>query len=115
VVEAYNPQTNTWSKASSLPLPACGVTAGTTANGTIIAVGGSTVTGGEQGTKITPATGSVMALDPATKRWTTLTRAPYPRKHAGAVVEPDGTIYVIGGADAFGRATATVQRFAARG
>jgi hypothetical protein len=110
VVEAYHPGTNTWSRMPSLLQPMCGVTAGWTARGTIDAVGGSTVAGGEQAAKITDATGRIVALAPGAHTWTVLSRAPLPRKHAGAVVEPDGTIYLIGGADRFGHATATVQK-----
>jgi hypothetical protein len=39
-------------------------------------------------------------------RWTTVSRTPFPRKRAGAVVDPNGTVYVIGGADGYGYATA---------
>ena len=89
----------------------CGVTAGTTASGKIVAVGGSTVAGGEQSSRITTVTGRVVALPPGAHTWTVLSRAPYPRKSAGAVVELDGIIYVVGGADGFGNATATVQEY----
>jgi hypothetical protein len=30
--------------------------------------------------------------------------------HAGVAIDPTGTVYVIGGADAFGDATATLQK-----
>lgn len=109
VVEAFNPRTNTWSRMPSLPEPMCSVTAGSTAQGTIDAVGGSTVAGGEEAAKMTDATGRVVAFKPGARGWAVLSRAPFPRKHAGALVEPDGTVYLIGGADRFGHATATVQ------
>lgn len=115
VVEAFNPRTNTWSRMPPLPQPMCGVTTGSTSHGTIVAVGGSTVAGGEQASRITSATGRLLAFKPGGHRWTVLARAPLPRKHAGAVVEPDGTVYLIGGADGFGHATATVQRYTPRG
>jgi Kelch motif/PQQ-like domain len=109
VVEAFNPRTNTWSTKPPLPQPMCGVTAGTTAKGAIVAVGGSTVGGGEQASRITAATGRLVAFKPGAHTWTVLSRAPFPRKHAGAVVEPNGAVYLMGGADRFGHATATVQ------
>jgi len=109
VVEAYTPRTDAWSTMPPLPLPMCGVTAGTTARGTIVAVGGSTVGGGEQSSRITTATGKVVAFTPDSHGWIALSRAPLLRKHAGAVVEPNGTVYLIAGADRFGRATATVE------
>jgi len=68
------------------------------------------VQGGEQGFRITATTGTILALNPGTQRWTVLARTPYPRKQAGAVIAPDGTVYVTGGADALGTATATVQK-----
>ena len=110
VVEAYHPRTNTWSRASSLPAPTCYVTAGSTVNGKIEAVGGSTLQGGEEGSRITAATGTTLAFNPGAKSWTVLSRTPFPRKRASAVIDPGGTIYVIGGADHFGYATATVQK-----
>jgi N-acetylneuraminic acid mutarotase len=110
VVEAYNPRNNTWSKLAPLPQPMCGVTAGTTSSGRLVAVGGSTLQGGEQGSRITTATGTILALNPGATRWKVLSRTPFPRKHAGSVIAPDGTVYVIGGADAFGTASAAVQK-----
>jgi Kelch motif len=109
VVEAFHPGTNTWSRMPPLPQSMCNVTAGTTANGAIIAVGGSTVGGGEQSSRITASTGRLVAFKPGAHTWTVLSRAPFPRKHAGALVEPNGTVYLMGGADRFGHATATVQ------
>lgn len=114
VVEAYHPRTNMWSRMPRLPVPMCGVTSGTTASGTIVAVGGPTVQGGEQSSRIT-ATGRLVAFKPGAHSWSVLAQAPYPRKHAGAVVEPDGAVYLIGGADGLGDATATVQKYTPRG
>lgn len=103
-----------WSRMPRLPVPMCGVTSGTTASGTIVAVGGPTVQGGEQSSRIT-ATGRLVAFKPGAHSWSVLAQAPYPRKHAGAVVEPDGAVYLIGGADGLGDATATVQKYTPRG
>ncbi len=108
-VEAYDPTTDSWSRKLSLPTQMCDVTAGLTSNGTIVAVGGATVEGGEQGPHITPATGRVLSFKPGSSRWTVLSRTPIPRKQAGGVVDPKGTVYVIGGEDRFDHPTATVQ------
>lgn len=108
-VEAYTPRTNTWSKRAALPGPTCTVTAGITARGTIVAVAGSTVEGGEQPSRITGVTGTILAFNPGVNRWANLARAPYPRVQAGAAIGPDGTVYVVGGTDALGTATATMQ------
>jgi N-acetylneuraminic acid mutarotase len=115
VVEAYSPGTNTWRRTTALPKPACAVTAGSTSSGTIDAVAGAALQGGDGGSMIVPMTGTVLALNPGEHRWTAISRTPFPRNGAGTVVESNGTVYVIGGADGFGDATATVQRYTPRG
>jgi N-acetylneuraminic acid mutarotase len=109
-VEAYDPLTNSWSRRASLPTSMCDVTAGATSKGTIVAIGGATVAGGEQGAHITPATGAVLSFKTDLSSWKTVSRTPFPRKQAGAVIGPKGTIYVVGGADKFNHPTATVQK-----
>lgn len=111
-VEAYNPATNKWSKRRRLPNQMCNVAAGSTRNGKIVAVAGSTIAGGEMGSHITHATGSIVAFNPATNHWTTISRTPFRRKGAGAVVAPHGNVYVIGGLDRFDHGTKTVQKCA---
>ena len=110
VVEAYSPGTNMWRRKTALPEPACAVTAGSTTSGTVDAVVGAALKGGDGGSMIVAATGRVLALRPGQHRWSVISRTPFPRNGAGTVVEPDGTVYVIGGADGFGDATATVQK-----
>jgi Kelch motif len=110
VVEAYSPGADRWSRMPSLPKQMCGVTAGATSEGNIDAVAGSTIAGGEESAHITAVTGTILAFNPGANRWTVLSRTPFPRIRAGAVVAPNGTVYVIGGADGFGNATPTVQK-----
>jgi N-acetylneuraminic acid mutarotase len=111
VVEAYNPGTNRWRRWPPLPYSACGVSAGALKNGRIEVVGGATFQAEEEGSKMTAATGAILAFNPSARRWLAVSRSPYPRKRAGAAIDPNGSVYIIGGADRFGRATSTVLRF----
>ena len=95
-VEAYNPATNSWSTAPSMPTPRSDLAAAVV-GGLIYAIGGwngiSTV-------------GTVEAFNPATGAWTEKTPMPTPRGTLGAgVCGSQGTIRAIGGAAGFGNST----------
>ena len=89
-VEAYNPNTNTWTQVSYLPTPCMDLTATTGADGTIYAIGGD---------NSSLAINNVYACNPAIKNiWTEIASLPSARDYLAATTGIDGTIYAIGGA-----------------
>jgi N-acetylneuraminic acid mutarotase len=89
VVEIYDPVTNTWTPATSMPTARMGLVA-VVVNGKIYAIGGRT-----DGTS-TSAVGTVEEFDPNTNLWTTRNTMPTPRFFAAGVLAA-GEIHVAGG------------------
>lgn len=89
VVEVYDPATNTWAAATSLPTARMGLSA-VAMNGRIYAIGGSADGFGTQ------AVGTVEEFDPTTNLWTTRNPMPTPRYFAAAAAL-GGEILVAGG------------------
>jgi N-acetylneuraminic acid mutarotase len=90
-VEAYNPATNMWKKAASMPTPRFVLAATKGSDGRIYAIGG-----GSPGPPTPAALGTVEAYSPATKTWTAIASLPTPRYGLGAT-SSGGRIYAIGG------------------
>jgi hypothetical protein len=88
IVETYDPATNTWGTAPSMPTARMGLVAAVV-NGKLYAIGGS-IDGFGTGT------GAVEEFDPLTQRWTTRTSMPTPRCFAGGA-QVGGRILVAGG------------------
>jgi N-acetylneuraminic acid mutarotase len=88
--EAYDPETDTWSTKSPMPIPRNTLAAATGPDGKIYAIGGFINT--------TPygLTNRVDVYDPATDSWSSGNPMPTARDWPGAAVV-DGKIYVIGG------------------
>jgi YVTN family beta-propeller protein len=96
-VEAYDPDTDTWTTVASMSTPRTRLAAATGLDGRIYAIGGRNLFFDDLGT--------VEAYDPLTDTWTTVAPVQFqcqegaaPRRtgHA-AVTGPDGRIYAIGG------------------
>ncbi|OHA47904.1 MAG: hypothetical protein A2806_02470 [Candidatus Terrybacteria bacterium RIFCSPHIGHO2_01_FULL_48_17] len=87
-VEAYNPKTNQWTKAPSLPVPVHHTMA-------VAYEGALYVFGGFTNITFTP-TAEVWKFELSKGKWETLGFMPDP-KAAGAAVAHDGFIYIIGG------------------
>jgi N-acetylneuraminic acid mutarotase len=92
-VQVYDPATDTWSTAASMPQPLSHIHSSTfVMGGRIIVIGGDTDVGGG------PPQTAVLAYDPTTNKWTKLTDLPSGR--IGAVAgQVNGTIYVLTGRD----------------
>jgi hypothetical protein len=86
VVEAYDPETDTWMRRADLPTPRFALCT-SVVDGRIYAIGG-----GRQ----SPGVSTVEAYDPTTDTWTTMTPMPTPRRHFATCVV-GGRIYAIGG------------------
>lgn len=95
IMEVYDPATDTWSAASSMPTARMGLVAAAY-NGKLYAIGGSTDGFG------TSAVGTVEEYDPATGFWTARTSMPTPRTFAAAAVasSPVGNLIVVAGGEA---------------
>jgi len=89
-LEAYDPDTNTWSVKSPMPIPRNSLAAATGADGKIYAIGGF-ITDTPYG-----LTNRVDVYDPTTDTWSPGNPMPTARDFPGAAVV-DGKIYVIGG------------------
>src|SRR5262249_10005039 len=88
-VDAFNPNTRTWSTVASLPTFRGYLTATTANDGTIYAIGGY----GDSG-----YSNEVDAYNPATNSWSsTVNSLPIPLAQAPATTGTDGPIYLIGG------------------
>ena len=96
VVEVYDPRTNQWSRAASIPAPMGGLTSAVV-NGRIH------VTGGDDVKSTTPYAGHY-AYNPRTDTWETLPSLPTAR-HGLTSVGVDGVFYVIGGSTVAGADT----------
>lgn len=91
-VEVYNPATNLWTTAASMPTARTGLKAITGLDGRIYVIGGYSQ----------PDGGHLRVLEiynPATNTWTTGAPMPTARQQFGAARAPDGRIYVVGGSD----------------
>jgi N-acetylneuraminic acid mutarotase len=90
--EAYDPITNTWTAAASMPMGTSSMQANTV-NGKIYVIGGLT---GDTSADL--AVNTTQIYDPISDSWTTGASMPYSVQHyASAAV--DDNIYVIGGVD----------------
>ena len=92
VVEAYDPQSNSWERLSDMPTARGGITAGTLL-GQIHVTGGEDLSGSPNCTFQQHE-----AFDPGDDSWTTLPLLPTPRHGLASVVVGDQW-YVIGGAE----------------
>jgi N-acetylneuraminic acid mutarotase len=89
-VEVYDPQTNTWSGAPSMPTARMGLVTAVV-DGKLYAIGGATDGWGLE------VVGTVEEFDPVAQTWTPRSSMPTPRSFAaGAQIE--GRIFVVGGA-----------------
>lgn len=98
VMESYDPATNTWSTAPSMPTARMGLVAAV-ANGRLYAIGGSLDGFGT-------GTGTVEEFDPLTQQWTTRASMPTPRCFAGGA--PVGNRIVVAGGRTMGVDTMNV-------
>jgi len=87
IVEAYNPNTNSWTTVAPMTTPRDGLAAATGPDGRIYAIGGFD----------TDYLSSVEAYDVATNSWTHVASMVHPRYTFAAVTGPDKQIYAIGG------------------
>ncbi|MFI1980224.1 Kelch repeat-containing protein [Streptomyces wedmorensis] len=113
-VESYNPATNAWSPAASLPTPRTG--AATTATTCPPGQTGTCLyTVGGQGGVNGPPLGSVQSYNPVSNLWTELPPLPTPRfgLTAAATVCPVGVagncVYAIGGSTGISDVRATLE------
>lgn len=89
VVHAYNPATNTWTQAASLPLPL-----GHTHAGTIVQDGRIVMAGGVTSGYTT--TNQILSYDPGSNVWTHVRTMPVFRKSVNLMIHA-GQLYVVGG------------------
>lgn len=106
IMEVYDPATNTWSAANSMPTARMGLVA-VAYNGKLYAIGGRT-----DGSS-TSAVGTVEEYDPGTGFWTARTAMPTPRYFAAgaATTSPLGTVIVVAGGEALTSVLDTVEAF----
>jgi hypothetical protein len=106
-VDAYDPETKTWSTIIGLPTPRTGLAAATAKDGTIYAIGGEAFNGTNGYTSY-----EVDAFNPISKTWSTVPSLPAARQALAAATGPDGTIYALGGqtVPVLGRLTMTQGR-----
>jgi large repetitive protein len=102
-VYVYDPTTNAWATAASLPGPAVENPAVVAHNGKLYAFGGST-------SPFSGAMANAAVFDPSTGSWTPLPPMAVARGGAAAKMV-DGKIYVVGGMDADGASLASVEVF----
>ena len=88
-VEAYDPDTNTWSTRAPMSTPRNGIGVGVV-DGLVYAVGGDTDAGNAG------FLASVEAYDPLTNTWVARAPMPTPRNEVGVGVV-DGILYAVGG------------------
>ena len=91
VNEVYNPSTDTWTTAASMPIAAAGAQANTV-NGKIYVMGGSTSITGESNSTLN----ITQIFDPTIGSWSTGASMPYPVASAASAVMGNN-IYIIGG------------------
>jgi N-acetylneuraminic acid mutarotase len=88
-VEVYDPATNSWSAAASMPFGRSHINTSTiTVGGRILVLGGETLYG--------TAVSNVTAYDPASNKWTEMTVLPGKRS-SGVAAFIDGALYYSGG------------------
>ncbi len=101
VVEAYDPETDTWTRHADMPTPRNALST-VVVEGKIYAIGGWGFDRPAAGwASLDPTVGAtdfstVEVYDPRTDTWTTGADMPTPRSHM-AMSAVDGTIYAIGG------------------
>ncbi|MHC4301495.1 MAG: Kelch repeat-containing protein [Planctomycetota bacterium] len=102
-VEAYNPETDSWTRKAPMPTPRA-LLSTSVVDGIIYAIGG--------GRDLWSTLSTVEAYDPATNTWTTKRNMPTPRGALSTGVV-DGIIYAIGGTtvNQYGSALATVEAY----
>ncbi len=89
-VEVFNPSTNAWSSAASLPDARYRIAAAADSSGKVYAIGGQDASG--------TVYSEVDVYNPATNSWSLAAPLPSPIAGAAAVTGPNGLIYVFGGA-----------------
>jgi N-acetylneuraminic acid mutarotase len=90
-VEAYNPASNSWSTAASMPTPRWDL-AVVAVNGKIYAIGG----GGNNSNNYNGLVNTVEVYDPSTNAWSTAAPISLPTYYLAAA-QVNGLIYAIGG------------------
>jgi N-acetylneuraminic acid mutarotase len=90
-VEAYSPDTNTWTMLAPMSINRVGSGAVTGPDGRIY------VFGGQSGADGSIIANTVEAYSPGTNTWTILAPMPTARANLAAAIGNDGRIYVIGG------------------
>ncbi len=90
-VFAYTPATDSWRSVADLPDFRRDLAAAAGPDGTIYAIGGSSISTAPQDT--------VFAYTPATDSWVSVASLPVARTRLAATTGADGTIYAIGGGD----------------
>lgn len=93
-VEAYDPNTDSWSAVAPMPTARRFLMAATDRYGRIYGIGGGSATGFRN---------TVERYDPETNSWSTVASLPAPLCCGGAARGPDGRIYVAGGFNALGQ------------
>jgi len=97
-VEVYDPATNTWTAAPSLPSPRADMGVTTGPDGRIYVLGGiATLRMPNPNSNEIDGLHSVEIYDPGTRRWSTGKPMPDGRFGLAAVTGRDGRIYTIGG------------------
>lgn len=107
-VEVYDPETDRWSAAASMPTPRSYLAAGVV-NDLIYAVGGLQYFPCSLGSCTQPVA-TVEAYDAKTNSWTTVAPMPTPRGQLAAGVV-NGVLYALGGTDQDGHVIATVEAY----
>lgn len=110
-VERFDPESNTWSAADSLPYPVAGASGIRLADGRVLLAGGSVrepeLIDADAGTYVSGLTADAVLYDPRTGTWTSTTSMPSPRAGASAVLLPDGSVVVVGGSASEGEFNST--------
>jgi len=93
-VEAYDPETNSWTRLAALPTPRYGLAAVVGDDGRIYAIGGQY---DSSGPSVDGDSVVVEAYTPATNTWAVAPSLPNGRYMVAAVAANDGLLYAVGG------------------
>jgi hypothetical protein len=100
-MQVYNPATNAWASVAPMPTPRWGLVLQAGADGKLYAIGGRNTS---------TVLSTVEAYDPVANSWSTRASMPTRRLFAGATLGPtNNRIYVVGGADIYGRALSAFE------
>jgi N-acetylneuraminic acid mutarotase len=109
IVERYNTGTQTWTAVAPLNIGRSSAAGATGADGRIYVIGGNTGVG----VGAASITDTVEVYNPSTNKWTFVASTPTKHEIMGAVLGPNGRIFVIGGnnADSFASVTNVVEAY----